>query len=102
VGVVIGYVLGRLGEEGVGDLGGAAWWVAPGLAAAAGFIAPVLYALCGVVLGHGSYVSKPLGVVCILDAIACAALVRPTMRLLGPRLADDLSRGALEPVRGAL
>ena len=100
VGVVIGYVLGRLGEEGIGDLGGSAWWVAPSLAAAAGFLAPVLYALSGAVIGHPSYLAIPLFVVSVLDAIACAVLVRPCMRVLGPLLADEPSRGGLEPVRG--
>lgn len=100
VGVIVGYALGRLGEEGVGDLGGAAWWVAPGLAAAAGFLAPLVYAACGAALGHPSYLDPPLLMVCLLDAIACAALVRVTMRLLGPVLGDDAGRGALEPVRG--
>jgi cell shape-determining protein MreD len=103
VGVLLGYALGRLGEEGVGDLGGAAWWVAPGLAAAAGFVAPILYAVGGVALGHHHYLSSSLPYVCVLDSVACALLVRPVMRVLGPRLADDGARGgALEPVRGAM
>lgn len=101
VAVVIGYALGRLGEEGVGDLGGAAWWVAPALAAAAGLVAPLAYALCAAALGHTGYLTAvPVGMVCVLDALACALLVRPTMRLIGPRLAGDARAGALEPVRG--
>ena len=101
IGVVVGYVMGRLGEEGVGDLGGAAWWVAPGLAFCAGLVAPLLYAVAGAALGHTSFLSVPLGVISILDAVGCALLVRPMMRLLGPLLAADPSR-ALEPVRGAV
>ena len=101
VAVVLGYALGRLGEEGVGDLGGAAWWVAPALGAAAGLVAPLLYALCAAAIGHKGYLTDvPVGTVCILDAVATALLVRPTMRLLGPRLAEDARAGALEPVRG--
>lgn len=102
VGTVLGYALGRLGEEGVGDLGGAAWWVAPALAAAAGALAPLLYALCGAALGHVSYLSAvPLWSVCLQSSLACALLVRPVMRLLAPRLADDArGAGSLEPVRG--
>jgi rod shape-determining protein MreD len=102
VGVLLGYVLGRLGEEGVGDLGGAAIWVAPGLAAAAGFLAPLLYASFGAVLGHPHFISSSLLIVCVLDAIAAALLVRPAMRVLGPVLTSDVARGALEPVRGGM
>jgi len=43
VAVVLAYGASRLGREGVGDLDSAAWWVTPLLAAAAGFIAPVLF-----------------------------------------------------------
>lgn len=102
VGVLVGYAMGRLGEEGIGDLHGSQWWVAPCLGAASGFCAPVLYAFLGVVLGHRSYLSSTLLVVCLLDAAAAALLVRPLMRLVGPLLAEDPLRGSLEPVRGAM
>ena len=103
VGVLIGFGVGRLGEEGIGDLGGSAFWVAPSIAFGGGLIAPVLYAVCGAAIGHRSYLSATLGVVCVLDAVACALLVRPVMGVLGPRVVDDASRaGPLEPVRGAL
>lgn len=102
VGVLVGYGMGRLGEEGIGDLGGSAYWVPPALAAACGFLAPLLYAACGFVLGHHSYLSPSLAVVALLDAAACALLVRPMMHLIGPLVAEDPLRGGLEPVRGAM
>jgi rod shape-determining protein MreD len=103
VGVLLGYAVGRLGEEGIGDLGGSAWWVAPGIAFGGGLMAPVLFALCGAAIGHRSYLSATLGVVCVLDALACALLVRPVMRVVGSRIVDDATRaGPLEPVRGDL
>jgi rod shape-determining protein MreD len=102
VAIPIGYAIGRLGEEGIGDLSGAQWWVAPGLGALAGLVAPAAYAAVGVVLGHRSYVSPSLVVVCLLDAALCALAVRPMMRLLAPLLAQDPLRGRLEPVRGAM
>lgn len=103
VGVLVGYLVGRLGEEGVGDLGGSAWWVAPSLAFGAGLAAPVLFAICGAAIGHRSYLSGTLGVICALDAVACALLVRPVMGVLGRRVVDDsLRAGPLEPVRGTL
>jgi hypothetical protein len=103
VGVVLGFLVGRLGEEGIGDLGGSAFWVAPSIAFGAGLVAPVVFAGFGAVLGHRSYLSASLGLICALDAVACALLVRPVMRVLGPRVVDDLLRaGPLEPVRGAL
>ena len=101
--VAVGFCVGLLGEEGIGDLGGSAWWVAPALGFGAGLVAPALFALCGAALGHRSYLSVTLGVVCALDAIACALLVRPVMRTVGALVVDDLTRaGPLEPVRGAL
>jgi hypothetical protein len=103
VGVLVGYAVGRLGDEGVGDLGGSAPWVAPGIATAAGFLCPFAYGLLGAIGGHHSYLSLHLFVIGALDAVCAAVLVRPTMRLLGNRLAGELQRGgALEPVRGAM
>ncbi len=102
VGVLIGYTLGRLGEEGIGDLGGAAFWVSPALAFATGFVAPLAYAVLATLGGHRSYLSGTLLVVALLDAVAAAVLVRPVMHLLAPRLAEDVRGGPLEPVRGAL
>jgi rod shape-determining protein MreD len=102
VGVLVGYAMGRLGEEGVGDLRGSAIWVAPALGAACGFVAPLLYAVSGVVLGHRSYLSSTVLLVAVLDAAACALLVRPMMGLVGPLLVEDPLRGGLEPVRGAM
>ncbi len=103
VGVLVGYVVGRLGEEGVGDLGGSAPWVAPGIAAAAGLAAPLAYALLGAVGRHHSYLSVRDFVIGALDAGCAALLVRPTMRHLGNRLVGELQRGgSLEPVRGAM
>ncbi|HLK44763.1 MAG TPA: hypothetical protein VKT18_02185 [Acidimicrobiales bacterium] len=102
VGILVGYALGRLGEEGVGDLGGAAWWVAPGLAFVTALVAPLAYAVAGAALGHHSFLSASVGVVALLDAVAAALLVRPMMRVLGPRLTDGGRSGPLEPVRGAM
>ena len=101
VAVFLGYATGRLGEEGVGDLGGAAYGVAPALGAATGLVAPLAYAVLAALGGHRSYLSITVLVVSGLDLVAAAILVRPVMALLGPRLAADGSRtGPLEPVRG--
>jgi rod shape-determining protein MreD len=103
VGVLIGYTLGRLGEEGVGDLGGAAFWVAPFLALCAGAVAPLAYAVLGAVSGHRGYLTVNLAMLCLLDAVACALLVRPTMRALSPALSKESPRSSsLESVRGVL
>lgn len=103
VGVLVGYAVGRLGDEGVGDLRGAAYFVPPILAGAAGFCAPVAYALLGAVGGHSGYVTGRLLVVAALDGLTAALLVRGVMRVLGQPMGADLARrGALEPVRGAM
>lgn len=103
VAVLVGYAAGVLGEEGVGDLGGAAYVVAPLVAAAGGLCAPCCYALFGAIGGHHDYLSVHLVVVALLDAAVAAAAVRPVMRLVGRRLAGDPQRaGSLEPVRGSV
>ncbi len=103
VGILLGYALGRLGEEGVGDLGGAAIWVAPFLAFCAGAVAPLAYALLGALFGHRGYLTVDLAMICLLDAVACALLVRPVMYALSPALSKESPRGSsLDSVRGVL
>ena len=105
VGVLVGYALGRLGEEGVGDLGGAAWWVAPGLACVARVRRPGRSTRsCGAALGHHSYLSSSLARrVALLDAVAVRAARAPDDARSSARvLREDGRAGPLEPVRGAM
>ena len=92
VGALLGYVVARLGKEGVGDLDAAALWVTPAIAAVAGAAAPVLFVGAGVValnfsLWRGGLVNSML-----VNAVAFFVLARPLARLAG-RLAAPALRG---------
>ncbi len=81
VGLLLAYMASRLGKEGVGDLDSAALWVTPAIAAAAGFVAPLLYVVSGVFalnfsLWHGSLLDSML-----VNALAFLLLARPATRV---------------------
>lgn len=81
VGLILAYGASRLGKEGVGDLDSAALWVTPLLAAAAGFVAPLLFVIGGVFalnfsLWRGSLVNSML-----VNAAAYFVLARPVTRV---------------------
>ncbi len=81
VGVVVALAAGPLGREGVGDLDGAAWWVTPALGAATGFMSPLVYVVAGALTGHPDLWRGNLGVMMVVNAVACAVLARPFTRL---------------------
>ena len=81
VGMLLGYAASRLGREGVGDLDSAAWWVAPVIAASAGFVAPLGYTLAGFFaldfqLWRGSVLAMM-----VVNATAFFILARPVVRV---------------------
>ena len=81
VGLLLAYFASRLGKEGVGDLDSAALWVTPALAAAAGFIAPLIFVVSGVFalnfsLWRGSLLDSML-----VNAVAFFLLARPVTRV---------------------
>jgi rod shape-determining protein MreD len=81
VGLLMAYFASRLGKEGVGDLDSAALWVTPALAAAAGFIAPLIFVVSGVFalnfsLWRGSLLDSML-----VNAVAFFLLARPVTRV---------------------
>ena len=81
VGLALAYFASRLGKEGVGDLDSAALWVTPALAAAAGFVAPLLFVISGVFalnfsLWRGSLIDSML-----VNAVAFFVLARPVTRV---------------------
>ncbi|MBW4030463.1 MAG: hypothetical protein HIU57_07270 [Acidobacteria bacterium] len=81
VGLTLAYAASRLGREGVGDLDSAARWVTPVLAAAAGFVAPLLFVVSGVFaldfsLWRGSLLNSML-----INAAAFFVLARPVTRV---------------------
>jgi rod shape-determining protein MreD len=81
VGIVLAYFASRLGKEGVGDLDSAALWVTPAIAAAAGFMAPLLYVASGVFALNFSLWRYSLLDSMIVNAVAFLLLARPVTRV---------------------
>jgi rod shape-determining protein MreD len=81
VALALAYGASRLGREGVGDLDSAAWWVAPLLAAAAGFVAPLLFVMLSFVTFNFSLWRDSLLAAMIVNAVAFFILARPVTRL---------------------
>jgi cell shape-determining protein MreD len=81
VGLLLAYFASRLGKEGVGDLDSAALWVTPALAAAAGFVAPLLYVASGVFALNFSLWRDSLLDTMVVNAVAFFLLARPVTRV---------------------
>jgi hypothetical protein len=65
----------------VGDLDSAALWVTPALAAAAGFVAPLLYVASGVFALNFSLWRDSLLDTMVVNAVAFFLLARPVTRV---------------------
>ncbi len=81
VGVLLAFAASRLGKEGVGDLDSAALWVTPVIAAAAGFVAPVVFVVGGAVALNFSLWRGSLLDSMVVNAVAFFLLARPMSRL---------------------
>jgi hypothetical protein len=81
VALALAYGASRLGREGVGDLDSAAWWVTPLLAAAAGFVAPVIFVGASFVTLNFSLWRDSLVAAMVVNAVAFFVLARPMTRL---------------------
>jgi len=81
VALLLAYGASRLGREGVGDLDSAAWWVTPLLAAAAGFVAPLIYVGASFFTFNFSLWRNSLFATMVVNAVAFFVLARPMARL---------------------
>lgn len=81
VGLLLAYIASRLGKEGVGDLDSAAIWVTPAIAAAAGFVAPLLFVVSGVFVFNFSLWRDSLLNSMVINALAFLLLARPLTRV---------------------
>jgi hypothetical protein len=79
--LLIGWIAGVLGREGVGDFGASAWWVAPALASGFGFVAPIVVAFVGIVIANFGLWHASLGNTMVVNAMAFFILVRPLGRV---------------------
>ncbi|MDH2903950.1 MAG: hypothetical protein PXZ08_08380 [Actinomycetota bacterium] len=81
VGVFLAYGASRLGKEGVGDLDSAALWVTPAIAAAAGFLAPLLFVIGGAFVLNFSLWRGSLLDSMLVNTVAFLLLARPMTRV---------------------
>ncbi len=81
VGLLLAYAASRFGKEGVGDLDSAALWVTPAIAAAAGFVAPLLFVMSGVFALNFSLWRGSLLNSMVVNALAFFFLARPVTRV---------------------
>ena len=77
VGGLLGYVSGRLGDEGIGNFGGSAWWTAPVVSALGGFIAPLVFALLATMFDQLQVWHGSVGTMMVVNAIAFGILGYP-------------------------
>ena len=89
-GALVGYICGRLGEEGIGDLDGAAWWSGP-IVGSLGIVISVLAAMCvATVFGDGTFWRGNAGASMVVNMLLAALLVRPLGRFARWAIGDDM------------
>ena len=89
-GAIVGYICGRLGEEGIGDLDGAAWWSGP-LVGSLGIVISVLSAtFIATVFGDGTFWRGNAGASMVVNMLLAALLVRPLGRFARWAIGDDM------------
>jgi hypothetical protein len=81
VGALLGLAAARLGREGVGDLDGAAWWMAPLLRTRRRLSRALLFAAGGFVTGQSNLWRGNLGTMMVVNAAAFFVLARPLARV---------------------
>ena len=81
VALLLAYGASRLGREGVGDLDSAAWWVTPLIAAAAEFVAPLVFVGASFFTFNFSLWRDSLFAAMVVNAVAFFVLSRPMARL---------------------
>ena len=79
VGGAVAAVAIRLERNGIGDVDGAAWWMAPALASIAGLVAPLLLVAVSAVTLDFSLWRGSLGTTMAINAVAFALIARPLL-----------------------
>jgi hypothetical protein len=88
-GALVGYACGRLGEEGIGDLDGAAWWSGP-IVGSLGIVVTVLTSmLVAIVAGDATFWRGNAGASMVVNMLAAAISVRPLGRFARWSVGDD-------------
>ena len=81
VGALLALLISIPAREGVGDLDGSAWWMAPALLAIGGLLAPVLFVVSGALVGQTSFWRANLLTTMGINALAFLVLARPMARV---------------------
>ena len=89
VGLLIGFVAGQLGREGIGDFKAAVWWMPAMIGAAVGFFAPVVVVLGGMLVGNFTLWHGDLGGSMVVNAVAFGLLIQP-LALVVRRLVGEV------------
>ena len=89
VGLLVGYVAGQLGREGIGDFKAAAWWMPSAIGLAVGFITPVVLTIAATLTGNLQFWRGDLGSTMVVNAIFFAIAIRITA-IFGRRLIGDV------------
>ena len=88
VGAAVGYVAGLLGQEDLGDLRGAVWWMPLAIGGGFGFVTPVVLVVVGFFFGGTQLWRGDLGATMVVNALAFGFTLRPVVAvsriLVGP------------------
>lgn len=88
VGGVVGYVAGLLGQEDLGDLRGAVWWMPLAIGGGFGFVAPLVLVVVGFFFGGTQLWRGDIGATMVVNAIVLGLALRPAVAvsrvLVGP------------------
>ena len=89
VGLLVGYVAGQLGREGIGDFEAAAWWMPSAIGLAFGFVAPVVLMIAAALTGNFQFWRGDLGATMVVNALVFACAIR-FIAILSRRLVGDV------------
>ena len=78
IGLLVGYVAGQLGREGIGDFKAAAWWMPSAIGLAVGFITPVVLTIAATLTGNFQFWRGDLGSTMVVNALVFAVAIRLT------------------------
>ncbi len=81
LGALVGWSASALGQEGVGDLDSANWWVTPGLGLVTGFAAPLVFVIAAMFEGRFHLYQNGLVPSMLVNALGFAFLARPLTRM---------------------
>ncbi len=89
VGVIVAYVAGQMGREGIGDFKAAAWWMPTAIGIGFGFLTPIVLTIGAAVTGNFQFWRGDLGATMVVNAIVFGLAVRP-LAIVGRVLVGDV------------